>query len=190
MPKVDASSLVFAGVSILYPLLAAVAVRTIGAQWVVLALVALLALRGLVGLRRRVPGGLTLGLLAAAAAVALAALYDGELATRLYPAFVNAAMLIAFAHTLAHGPSMIERFARLVEPDLPESGVRYTRAVTWIWCVFFLINGAIAIWTALFASWPVWTLYNGLISYAAIAALFLGELLVRPFFRRQFKASP
>lgn len=184
MPKVDASSLVLAGVSILYPLVAAVAVRTFGAHWVVLTLLALLALRGLLGLHKRVPVGLTLGLLAAAAAVALAALYDRELATRLYPAFINAAMLFAFARTLVAGPSMIERFARQVEPDLPESGVRYTRAVTFIWCGFFVINGAIAIWTALFASWPVWTLYNGVIAYAAIAALLVGEILVRPLFRR------
>jgi uncharacterized membrane protein len=103
---------------------------------------------------------------------------------RLYPAFMNAAMLLAFAQTLISPPSMIERFARLVEPDLPESGVRYTRAVTWIWVGFFIVNGAIAGYTAVYSSWETWTLYNGVVAYVAMGALFLGEFLVRPFFRR------
>lgn len=190
MRKVDASALIFAGVSILYPLLAALAVRALGPGWVVAGLFALLALRAFTSLRQHVPGGLTYGLLFVAGAVAAAALYDRELSVRLYPAFMNAAMLVAFGMTLWRGPSMIERFARLVEPELPESGVRYTRAVTWVWCAFFLVNGAIAAWSALFASWSTWTLYNGVIAYIAIGALFLGEMfLVRPHFRREPKAA-
>ena len=74
---------------------------------------------------------------------------------------------------------VVSDFARIVEPELPESGVRYTRAVTWVWCGFFAVNGAIATWTALYADWPLWTLYNGLIAYIAIAVLFAGEMLVR-----------
>jgi len=184
MRKVDASVVVFAGVSILYPIIAAVAVRAFGPGWVLVGLFALVALRSLLGLARKVPGGLTYGLLLVAAALALAALYDRQLSVRLYPAFMNAAMLLAFAQTLWRPPSMIERFARLVEPDLPESGVRYTRAVTWIWVAFFIINGAIAAYTAAYASWETWTLYNGVVAYIAMGALFLGEFMVRPFFRR------
>jgi uncharacterized membrane protein len=184
MRKVDASVVLFAGVSILYPIIAAVAVRFVGPGWVLLALILLLALRGRLGFSRKVPGGLTWGLLLVAAALALVALYDRELSVRLYPAFMNAAMLLAFAQTLWRPPSMIERFARLVEPELPESGVRYTRSVTWIWVGFFAVNGAIAAWTALYASWTVWTLYNGAVAYIAIGMLFLCEMLVRPFFRR------
>jgi uncharacterized membrane protein len=184
MRKVDASVALFAGVSILYPIIAAVAVRYFGPGWVLLGLLALLALRGTLGLTRKLPGGLTYGLLFVAAALALVALYDRELSVRLYPAFVNAAMLVAFGHSLLRPPSMIERFARIVEPDLPESGVRYTRAVTWIWVGFFVINGSIAVWTALYADWNTWALYNGLVAYIAMGALFGGEMLLRPFFRR------
>lgn len=184
MRKVDASVVLFAGVSILYPLFAAIAVRTLGPGWVVIGLLVLLALRGLLGLTRSVPGGLTYGLLFVAVALALTALYDRHLSVRLYPAFMNAAMLLAFAHTLLRPPSMIERFARLVEPNLPESGVRYTRVVTWIWVAFFTTNGAIAGYTALYSSWSDWTLYNGVIAYVAMGALFIVEFLVRPFFRR------
>ena len=189
MRKVDPSAVVFAGVSILYPVLAAIAVHTVGPGWVLLGLLAFLAIRAVFGLQRGVPGGLTYALLFVAAAMALAALYDRELSVRLYPAFMSTTMLAAFAVTLWRPPSMIERFARMMEPNLPESGVQYTRKVTWVWCGFFLINGAIAVWTALYADWRTWTLYNGLISYIAIAALFAGEMLVRPFFRRRSDAT-
>jgi uncharacterized membrane protein len=189
MRRVDASAVIFAGVSILYPVLAAVAVQAVGPGWVLLGLLALMALRGVLGLQKGVPGGLTYALLFVAAAMALTALYDRELSVRLYPAFMSATMLAAFGHSLWRGPSMIERFARIVEPNLPESGVRYTRAVTWVWCGFFLVNGAIAAWTALFADWKLWTLYNGLISYIAIGALFAGEMMVRPFFRRHTRST-
>ncbi len=182
MRKVDASAAALAALSIVYPLVAALLVRNVGPGWVVLGLLALLSLRGVLGLKK-IPGALTFGLLFVAAAVALVALYDGELSVRLYPAFMNAAMLIAFAQTLWVGPSMIERFARLAEPDLPDRGVRYTRVITWLWVIFFALNGAIAVWTAWFASWEIWTLYNGLIAYLAMAALFLGEMAVRGFFR-------
>jgi uncharacterized membrane protein len=97
---------------------------------------------------------------------------------------MNTAMLLTFGYTLWRGPPMIERFARIVEPNLPESGVRYTRVVTWVWVAFFLINGLVATYTALYSDWSTWTLYNGLIAYLGMGLLFGGELLVRPFFRR------
>lgn len=172
-------------VSIAYPLFAAYAVHTLGPEPVVVALCVLLLLRCGVGALRHVPLGLTLGLLAVAAAIAVIALYDRELSVRLYPAIMNAALLAAFAETLVRGPSMIERFARISEPDLSDAGVRYTRKVTWVWVGFFAINGAIAVATAFYADWPTWTLYNGVIAYVAIAALLGGEYLVRQRVRRE-----
>ena len=68
--------------------------------------------------------------------------------------------------------------------------VRYTLKVlawcrmwTWIWCTFFVINGSIATALALLAPLDWWALYNGLIAYALIGALLLGEWLLR---RRRF----
>lgn len=182
-PRVELSAAAFALVSLTYPLFAAFAVRAWGPIWVVAGLCVLLALRGLIGLKSAAPAALTIGLVFVAAAIAFVALFDRELSVRLYPAFMNAAMLLAFGQTLLRGPSMIERFARMMEPDLPESGVRYTRNVTWVWCAFFLINGVIAAWTAFYASWELWTLYNGVIAYAAMGALFAIEFVVRGLVR-------
>jgi uncharacterized membrane protein len=74
---------------------------------------------------------------------------------------------------------MIERFARLQEPHLSETAIRYTRQVTIVWCVFFVLNGSIALYTALFCEMKTWALYNGLIAYVLMGALFAGEYLVR-----------
>lgn len=98
---------------------------------------------------------------------------------RFYPLFMNFSMLILFSASLVWPPTLIERFARLTEPNLPESGIKYTRIVTQVWCMFFIVNGSIAYWTALYADWRLWTLYNGLIAYLLMGILFVGEWLVR-----------
>lgn len=100
---------------------------------------------------------------------------DSMLVARLYPVVMNMLMLSIFAASLLNPPSVIERFARLREPDLSERGVRYTTRVTIVWCGFFVVNGAIALWTALKASLATWAIYNGMISYLLIGMLFLLE---------------
>jgi uncharacterized membrane protein len=104
---------------------------------------------------------------------------------KLYPVLINGVMLGIFGYSLISPPSLIERFARMKEPNLPAAGVAYTRRVTQVWCAFFLINGSIALATALWASTAVWTLYNGVISYVLMGLLFGGEYLVRLRFKRQ-----
>lgn len=56
---------------------------------------------------------------------------------KFYPVVVNVCMLCVFAFSLKQPQSIIERLARLQEPELPPSGVAYTRKVTMVWCVFF-----------------------------------------------------
>jgi uncharacterized membrane protein len=73
---------------------------------------------------------------------------------------------------------MIERIARIREPNLPDAAVRYTRIVTEVWCLFFVLN-AVALYTALAADIEVWALYNGVIAYVLMGLLFAGEYLVR-----------
>jgi len=107
-----------------------------------------------------------------------------EALLRLYPAAVSTSMLCLFGGSLLQPPSMIERLARLQEPGLSAEGVRYTRHVTQAWCVFFVVNGALAVYTALWASREAWALYNGCIAYIAMGCLFLGERLLRQRFRR------
>ncbi|MGV2986803.1 hypothetical protein ACE1OE_04090 [Vibrio sp. E150_011] len=99
-----------------------------------------------------------------------------------YPVVVNLCMLTVFAISLTQPQSIIERFARLQQPSLPESAIRYTRNVTKVWCGFFVINASIALYTC-FQSLEIWTLYNGLISYLAAGSLFAAEWIIRQFVR-------
>ena len=98
---------------------------------------------------------------------------------KLYPVLMSVGALIIFATTLIKPPSMIERFARLVEPDLPASGVIWTKNVTIVWCGFFILNACIALYTVLFSSTQMWVLYNGFISYLLMGLLFAGEFVLR-----------
>jgi uncharacterized membrane protein len=112
-------------------------------------------------------------------AIMLTTITNNETLLRLYPALVNGAMLFVFGYSLQSPPSIIERFARLHEPTLTAAGVRYTRQVTQVWCVFFVLNGCVAVFTALFASREAWSLYNGFIAYILMGVMFAGEWLVR-----------
>ncbi|PWF41548.1 hypothetical protein C7C56_024255 [Massilia glaciei] len=109
---------------------------------------------------------------------------NAMLPLKLYPVLVNAALLAAFGYSLVAPPSMIERLARLREPDLPPAALGYTRRVTQLWCGFFAVNGAIALGLALWASHAAWSLYTGVIAYALMALLFGSEYLFRMRFKR------
>jgi uncharacterized membrane protein len=143
--------------------------------WLALALAALLALRAW-------SGGDAVWLLAGVLALLLgatASLAGTWVPLKLYPVMVSAVLLAVFAASVLRPPTVVERIARLREPDLPPAGVAYTRRVTVAWCGFFVVNGLASAATAVWASEAVWLLYNGLIAYLLIAAFFAGEWLVR-----------
>lgn len=143
--------------------------------WLALALAALLALRAWSG---RNPVWLLAGALAFLLG-ATASLAGTWVPLKLYPVMVSAVMLAVFAASVLRPPTVVERIARLREPDLPPAGVAYTRRVTLAWCGFFIANGLTSAATAVWGTEAVWLLYNGLISYLLIAAFFAGEWLVR-----------
>jgi uncharacterized membrane protein len=78
----------------------------------------------------------------------------------------------------------VERIARLEEPNLPAEAVAYTRAVTRVWCLFFVVNGLLALGTVVWGSDRVWFWYNGVIAYGGIGLLLGGERLLRHRFVR------
>ncbi|SFR15080.1 Uncharacterized membrane protein [Enterobacter sp. kpr-6] len=96
-----------------------------------------------------------------------------------YPLAVNLVMLCVFAGSLWTTQPLVERLARLRDPDLSAAAVRYTRRVTQVWCVFFIINGTLALLTAVHGDMQLWTAWNGLIAYLLMGTLMAGEWLVR-----------
>lgn len=161
--------------SLLYPLAVWLALGRFEPRWIALLLFALAALRAL-GTREPV-------WIAAAAATAVLAVLgtvlNAAMPLKLYPVAVNAAFLMVFAISLLKPPSAIERLARLREPDLPPAAIAYTRRVTQVWCGFFVLNGSLALLTALYADDALWALYNGLIAYLLMGLLLAGEWLIR-----------
>ncbi|WP_047513081.1 hypothetical protein [Vibrio harveyi] len=103
---------------------------------------------------------------------------------KFYPVVVNLCMLGVFSLSLKQPQTIIERLARLQEPELPQSGVIYTRKVTIVWCGFFILNASVALYTC-FQPIEIWTLYNGLISYLLAGSLLAGEWIVRQFVRKE-----
>ncbi len=163
-----------------YPVVVYFGLSWFSPRVIAIGLLALLALRLLLSrkLWRRLPWvclATVLGMLVLGATLVSADL-TGML---LYPVAVNLAMLLIFAYSLWQGPPVIETLARIQDPDLDAKGVRYTRQVTWVWCGFFVFNGTIAGYTALFTSLKTWTLYNGLIAYLLMGMLMAGEWCVR-----------
>lgn len=100
---------------------------------------------------------------------------------KLYPVLMNGMMLFLFASSLFDKECIIERIARLRDPDLPDEAVRYTRRLTQVWCLFFIANGSIATWTVFCESDKVWALYNGAIAYGLMGLMFVGEWLYRKY---------
>lgn len=137
-------------------------------------LLPLLLLRGSGGIavsRWLIPGVLLLVVAAIAS--------NAVLPLKLYPLLMNVVFLVVFASSLRYPPPIIERIARMREPNLSPTGVAYTRRVTQVWCGFFIVNGTLALFTTLWASDKMWFWYNGVIVYVLMGTLFAGEWLVR-----------
>jgi uncharacterized membrane protein len=177
--RIDPRALSLVLTTMLFPLCAGLGTRFLGPWPVSLLLIGLLAARALLPGARVTPRSITQGLLAVAALELLASLWSPTQATRLYPVFMNAMMFVTFAATLWNPPSMIERFARVLEPGLDPRAISYTRTVTQVWLGFFMLNAGIALWTALAGTQAQWALYNGAICYVLAGLLFAGEWLVR-----------
>ena len=122
-------------------------------------------------------------------------LTDEAIFLKLYPVAINLIFLVFFGSTLFRGPNMIFRFATLADKSVKGSFhekkvENYCRKVTVIWCIFFILNGTVAILTVfagkIFGITPenadkVWSLYNGGISYILMGFLFAAEFIVRKF---------
>ncbi|GAB7530846.1 membrane protein [Pseudomonas sp. 3A(2025)] len=169
-------SLLLVLVGVLYPFAVYAGMEHFAPWQFALLLASLWLARAVTGERR--PGSLAMALVALTFCLLLAVL-DSPRVLRWYPVLISAFMLCLFGTSLIRGMPIVERMARLSDPDLPEVAIRYTRQVTWVWCGFFLVNGLIAASLTLWAPLHWWALWTGLISYGLMGLLFAGEWIVR-----------
>lgn len=112
--------------------------------------------------------------------------FSSSVPLRIYPVLINLAWFLFWLQSLTTVP-MVERFARMRHPNLTSAERRYCRTVTLCWCVFFLINGVIALDSAWNRSLEWWTFYNGFLSYILIGVMFAAEWTVRFVVARKMK---
>lgn len=96
------------------------------------------------------------------------------------PVLINLTLLVTFGATLiGQATPMIERFARMQDPNLSEAQVAHCRQFTGVWVGFFVVNGSIALLLGLLAPLAWWATYTGLIAYILMGMLFALEYIVR-----------
>jgi len=176
-----------------YPLLVYFALQHFSARFLSIALLAILAARWLTASRSGVIAPLRAAawpVLALAAALVTAASWNDPVALLLMPAVTSFAMLGAFAASMWREESVVESFARAQLGSLDVAERHYCRRVTMLWCVFFSINGAIALSLAIFGSTWAWTLYTGLLAYVGVGTLFAAEYSYRQWRFRRYLGAP
>jgi uncharacterized membrane protein len=177
-------NVIFAALTILYPFVVYLTIGHLEPRILALILLVVYGTRYLLG-RRNAPT-YAAWLFAGVASFAVFVFAMGSQTTLYYyPVLINLILFVLFGYSILYPPTVIERIARLREPDLPASGVAYTRKVTLVWLAFFLVNGSVALATAIHGNLALWSLYNGLIAYLLMGLLFAGEFLVR----RQVRAK-
>lgn len=120
-------------------------------------------------------------------ALVLVAMATGQrILLLLVPMLLSLYLFATFTASLRKGPPMIERFARIVEDDLPDFCVPYCRKVTLVWCVFLLANAVCVGILAFFAPLAWWTFYAGFVFYLLMGALLGVEFFVRKLWFRYY----
>ena len=174
------------GVIFIYPFLTYWGLKHFEPRYVSVGLIAVVILRFFLFKDRNVKILGALSIFASLTLLGMAVLNNSGLTLKLYPVLINLIMLAVFASSLFTRQSIIERFARIHEPDLKPAAIKYTRKVTMVWCVFFIINAVISALTAI-TSLAAWTWYNGFFSYVLIGLLFAGEWLFRQYYKRRME---
>ncbi|MDR3304131.1 MAG: hypothetical protein LBS86_06930 [Treponema sp.] len=107
-----------------------------------------------------------------------------RLVLKMYPALADFAYLMICATSLFIPPPIVFYFVDIIDKTIKEAFRREQfeqkcRVATIIWCVFFVIDGLIAVITTFFiADEVVWGIYNGAITYVGMALIFAGEYIV------------
>lgn len=173
---------IIAMVVILYPIAIYFGLQHFEPKLIALLLAALVVTRSFVArgkLFQAIKGLWIVVLFAGLAIAGLSYFLNSTLGLQLYPAIITTSFLAVFGYSLYSPPSIIERIARIQDPDLPAAAIPYTTKVTKIWCLFFIFNILASLYTVFFTTIEIWTLYNGLISYVLMGTLFLAEFIYR-----------
>ena len=106
---------------------------------------------------------------------------------KLYPVIMDFSFLAVFVSSLFMKETVIQKIARMMEGgELSDFSKKYTRNLTYIWCIFLLANFLIALATVFMAD-KIWMLYNGCISYLALGTFFITEYIIRIIMKKKYE---
>lgn len=165
-----------------------------GEPWAVAALLGPLLLAALaVALQRRqwhMLAALALAVIGLAAVVARGGLGDMNRLYVLQHVGIHLALCASFGATLLGGRlSLIGRVAEHVHGTLSPAMAAYTRAVTRVWTIYFAAMALVSIWIYATGAWSTWSLLANVLTPIVIAALFIGEYLLRYRLHPEFERT-
>ncbi|MCX7086607.1 MAG: hypothetical protein NTV00_00980 [Methylococcales bacterium] len=116
-----------------------------------------------------------------AIALILGAYYVQSLTAKILPVLVQLMLMFFFGRTLFKDkePPFIERVVRLQFPEYPPAVSHYCRQLTQVWTAFFAANAVVCSVLAIWGSGFWWALYNGVVIYAMMGVLGIGEYIYR-----------
>jgi uncharacterized membrane protein len=120
-----------------------------------------------------------------AAIITAAGISGSEIFLRFTPFLISLTFLGQFALSL-RGTPIIERFARLKRPDLPEDHVVYCRKLTKAWLVVLAGNSVLVLVAAFVESSTVWAILVGPVSYFYWGTFIVVEFVFRKWRFQEF----
>ena len=148
---------------------------------VVAALLMLLVAPVFLSSRSRAKGLLAVLAVTAAIALLAAAIENSEqLLLYLIPVLINTTLAVFFGRTLLPGETpLVTRLSILLRGRLEPRVAGYTRRVTQMWTLFFILLALESVLLALFAPLEIWSLFTNLLNYLLAGLLFTGEYFFR-----------
>lgn len=113
-----------------------------------------------------------------------ATILDSQPMLLYYPAVVNFTLCGVFLNSLRQGEPLLLRIIRARGIPTSKHAPAYLYRLTAVWAGFFVINGAVSIWTST-RGIEIWTLYNGFLSYCLVALLVGVEYVFRRYYKRR-----
>lgn len=111
--------------------------------------------------------------------------YSKVFFAKFYPVAVNFCIFLIFFTSCFAKETVIQRGARLVEPEIKPKALEYTRNLTYVWSLVTFLNLLFSLATV-YMSEKIWAVYNGLISYLFVGTVFVIEYIVRKNFKGKY----
>jgi uncharacterized membrane protein len=123
-----------------------------------------------------------------AAIQGIAAATGSAPALRCSPFVISLTFVVHFALSL-RGTPLVETFARLERPDLPDNHVAYCRHLTKVWTAVLCLNSVLLLVAMLVEEDAIWAVLVGPVSYGFICITFAVEYTYRKWRFQEFRSN-